>query len=177
LGFLNNKYQFVFLLSFLKFEIVLSIAGFWVVSFRSTHLVRDELQQTGKDNSSAIQADLATNLGVLFNLRSLYFATDEITGKYFNSFVQYPLFTKSDIQALKWIPRVSEEQLEEHEAPVPDESFSGYQIVERQDSGGMTRTISRREHFPVGFVKPFEENERAFLMAVPPRSRRLVIEP
>jgi len=69
LGFLNNKYQFVFLLSFLKFEIVLSIAGFWVVSFRSTHLVRDELQQTAKDKSSAIQADLDTNLGVLFNLR------------------------------------------------------------------------------------------------------------
>ena len=106
LGFLNNKYQFVFLLSFLKFEIVLSIAGFWAVSFRSTHLVRDELQQTANDKSSAIQADLDTNLGVLFNLRSLYSATDEITGKYFNSFVQYPLFTKSDIQALKWIPRV-----------------------------------------------------------------------
>ena len=141
MGFLNNKYQFVFLLSFLKFEIVLSIAGFWAVSFRSTHLVRDELQQTEKDRSSAIQADLDTNLGVLFNLRSLYSATDEITGKYFNSFVQYPLITNPDIQALKWFPRVSEEQLEEHQAPVPDESFSGYQIVERQDSGGMTRAI------------------------------------
>ena len=82
--------------------------------------------------------------------------------------MQYFLPTNPDIQAMKWIPRVSEEQLEEHEAPVPDESFSGYQIVERQYSGGMTRTISRREHFPVGFVKPFEENERAFLMAVPP---------
>ena len=176
LGFLNRKYQFVFLLAFLKFEIVLSIAGFWAVSFRSTHLVRDELQQTAKDKPSAIQADLDTNLGVLFNLRSLYFATDEITRKYFDSFVQYPLFTNPDIQALKWIPRVSEEQLEEHETPVSDESFSGYQIVERQDSGGMTRAVSRRENFPVGFVKPFEENERAFLTAVPPRSRRLVIE-
>ena len=73
---------------------------------------------------------------------------------------------------MKWIPRVNEEQLEEHETGVPDESFSGYQIVERQDSGGMTRAVSRREQFPVGFVKPFEEKERAFLMAVPPRSRR-----
>ena len=101
MGFLNNKYQFVFLLSFLKFEIVLSIAGFWVVSFRLTHLVRDELQQTAKDKSSAIQADLDTNLGVLFNLRSLYSATDEITSKYFNSLVQYPLSTNPDVPALE----------------------------------------------------------------------------
>ena len=172
MGFVNNKYQFVFLLSFLKFVIVLSIAGFWAVSFRSTHLVRDELQQTEKDKPSAIQADLNTNLGVLFNLRSLYSTTDEITRKYFDPFVQYPLSTNPDIQAMKWIPRVNEEQLEEHETGVPDESFSGYQIVERQDSGGMTRAVSRREQCPVGFVKPFEEKERAFLMAVPPRSRR-----
>ena len=172
MGFVNNKYQFVFLLSFLKFVIVLSIAGFWAVSFRSTHLVRDELQQTEKDKPSAIQADLNTNLGVLFNLRSLYSTTDEITRKYFDPFVQYPLSTNPDIQAMKWIPRVNEEQPEEHETGVPDESFSGYQIVERQDSGGMTRAVSRRKQFPVGFVKPFEENERAFLMAVPPRSRK-----
>ena len=75
------------------------------------------------------------------------------------------------------MPRVSEEQLEEHEKAVLDESFSGYQIVERQDSNGMTRAVSRREQYPVGFVKPFEANEGAFIMAVPPRSRRLVIEP
>ena len=76
--------------------------------------------------------------------------------------MQYFLPTDPDIQAMKWIPRVSEEQLEEHETAAPDESFSGYQIVERQDSGGMTRAVSRREQFPVGFVRPFEENERAF---------------
>ena len=156
----------------MKFEIVLSIPGFLAVSFRLTHLVLDESKQTAQDKPSAIQADLDTDLGVLFNLRSLYSATAEITRKYFISFVQYPLSTNPDIQALKWIPRVSEEQLEEHETPVPDDSFSGYQIVERQDSGGMTRAVSRREQFPVGFVKPFEENEGAFLMAVPPRSRR-----
>lgn len=177
LGFLNNKYQFVFLLSFLKFEIVLSIAGFWAVSFRSTHLGRNESKQTTKDKPSAIQPDLGTNLGVLFNLRSLYSATDEITSKYFNSFVQYPLSTNPDIPALEWIPRVSEEQMVEHESSVTDESFSGYRIVERQGSLGMTRAISRREHFPVGFVELFEGNETAFLMAVPPRIRKLVIEP
>ena len=60
--------------------------------------------------------------------------------------------------------------------PSPMKAFPGYQIVERQDSNGMTRGVSRREHFPVGFVKPFEANEGAFIMAIPPRSRRLVIE-
>ena len=72
MGFLNNKYQFVFLLSFLKFETVLSITGFWAVSFRLTHLVLDESKQTAQDKPSAIQADLDTDLGVLFNLRSLF---------------------------------------------------------------------------------------------------------
>ena len=63
----------------MKFEIVLSIPGFLGVSFRSTHLVRDELQQTAKDKPSAIQADLDTNLGVLFNLRSMTIAQIPIT--------------------------------------------------------------------------------------------------
>ena len=45
--------------------------------------------------------------------------------------MQYLLSTNPDIPALEWIPRVSEEQLEEHETAVHDESFSGYKIVER----------------------------------------------
>ena len=71
MGFLNNKRQYVFMLSLMGLGLVVSIAGFFAVQSREDYLARDDFEQTAKDKVSEIKNDFEANLEVLHSLRSV----------------------------------------------------------------------------------------------------------
>jgi len=149
------------MLSLLGLGIVLSIAGFVAVQSRENHLASDVFDQAAKGKVVTIKNDFDTKIDVLHNLRSLYSSTDVVTRDQFNSFVAHPLATNADIQALKWVPRVSSGDRIAYEKSVQIDGYPGYQIVESDESGVLGPAAIRREHYPVHFTEPLLGNEAA----------------
>ncbi len=159
MGFLNNKRQYIFVLSLMGLGLVVSIAGFFAVQSREDYLARDDFEQTAKDKVSEIKNDFEANLEVLHSLRSLYSSTDVVSREHYNSFVARPLSTNRTIQALEWVPRVSAEERLAYEEAAQLDGYAGSQIVQREESGGFVAASARREHFPVYYVEPSLGNE------------------
>ena len=69
--------------------------------------------------------------------------------------------TPTSIQALEWIPRVSEDQRQSFERTISAETGAQFEIRERNASGELEAPASRAEYFPVTLVEPLAGNEAA----------------
>jgi signal transduction histidine kinase len=91
-----------------------------------------------------------------------YFAATPLMSRHgFHEFTTPLLERHLPIQALEWIPKISREDRERHEASAVEEGLAGYRIKEATDSGSLTNASEREEYFPVFYVEPLEGNRPA----------------
>jgi diguanylate cyclase (GGDEF)-like protein/PAS domain S-box-containing protein len=90
-------------------------------------------------------------------LKGLFDSSQFITAQEFHSFTQPILNRNQDIQALEWISFVPSEQREQFENPENE----GLIIREPNHKNEMIPATERSEYFPVTYVQPLVQNERA----------------
>ncbi len=95
------------------------------------------------------------------HILSFYAASQFVDRDEFKAFVTPILESNSFIQALEWIPRVSDDQRVKFENLAKKDGFPDFQITERLEPGGMVQAGSRPEYFPVFYLEPFIGNETA----------------
>ena len=90
-------------------------------------------------------------------LKAFFDASTEVTESDFEIFANSLLKRSSGINALEWIPRVSNVEREQFE-----NSWRGKaSITEPGPDGNMVRAESRSQYFPIRYLVPYKGNERA----------------
>ena len=117
----------------------------------------DRLANTQMD---AISDQVTLSLTSLRSTRGLFDSSTFVSRSEFKTFFE-SLNTGASIQALEWIPRISNEERPQFEADVRRSGFADFSISERQSHGAMVTASIRGEYFPVHFVSPAEGNEAA----------------
>ncbi|MBN1006429.1 EAL domain-containing protein [Amphritea pacifica] len=149
-----------------KWAIVLPMSGLLmviVILFLITRNYEEQeralkFKQEVEQLHSNMKVRLDGGIEVLFSLRSLFQSSTSIGAADFHSFTLHMLQRYPEIQALEWIPRIPDGLRSEYEAS----AVIPLTIVELGDSGKLVSAPQREVYYPVTYVEPFVENERAF---------------
>jgi serine phosphatase RsbU (regulator of sigma subunit)/integral membrane sensor domain MASE1 len=157
-----------------SFAMVLTILAF--VNIRSSRNSQIQAEFTRK--TQVMAASLANTIesyfDVLYTIKSLFDSSEKVERHEFQVFVQRLFDRHSGIQALEWVPRVTQSQRSFYEAAVRHEGFLKFQITERQGQGQMVPAAQRGEYFPVNYVEPYTGNELALGFDLASNSERLI---
>jgi len=97
-------------------------------------------------------------LETLNALKSFFDASEDITPGEFQIFTQAALIKFPGIQALEWIPRISQEQRAEFERALPD----GRTISRLDNQGTVGKATTQPEYYAIRFIEPSTDNTVAF---------------
>jgi CHASE1-domain containing sensor protein len=114
-----------------------------------------------EDRFDELQSDLQLSVVRVTSLGAFCNSAYPVTRTSFDTFT-VPLISGSDaaIQALEWVPRVSQNERAEVERSARAAGFPEFEIRDRLQQG-MVRSGDRAEYFPVLWVQPYKGNEPA----------------
>ena len=157
----NLLYRYIPLVLLICIGIVSSVLLF-KLSFRYEQAqLQEDFEKAAEDRISILKRRIEENIYTVERIADFYAGSQKVEWKEFRAFVQAPLARHSGIQALEWIPRVTDRQRVAYETAAQKDGFSNFQITERQSQGYMVRANKREEYFPVYFVEPYIGNEMA----------------
>jgi len=111
--------------------------------------------------NASVKRTIEEHVEVLTAIGALYDANDTVDRKQFTRFVRPLLQRHPGIQALEWLPRITDARRDEWEQSIRAEGLEEFRITERSPEGNMIRAARRSEYFPVVYVEPMTDNSLA----------------
>jgi diguanylate cyclase (GGDEF)-like protein/PAS domain S-box-containing protein len=112
----------------------------------------------------ALQHSLSQQVEINRNLKALFDSSATVTAKEFHSFTKTVLSDHPDIQALEWIPRITDDQRALYEQHL------GSAIQVASDQPRLKPAPPQAEYFPITYLEPYLGNERARGLDITSRS-------
>ena len=139
----------------------ISISLFFVIRGYETAKTENDFKLLALDRANSIGREIENNEEALNSIYSLFSSSEYVTRDGFSGFCKNILSYHTDIQALEWIPRISNQQREDHELMAQADGYPDYQIARMLSQGGVVRADEGEEYFPVYYVEPYIGNEVA----------------
>ena len=111
--------------------------------------------------ASRLETTLRSDREVVQSIASFWAASTEVDRNEFHVFTASALSRHPHIQALEWVPRVTEERRAEYEAAARADGLGDFQFTERSEQGQLVRAVARPEYYPVYYVEPLAGNQSA----------------
>ena len=108
-----------------------------------------------------LERTLTAGLGNLHSIESLFSSQHDVERKQFHVFVQHLLLQSRAIQALSWVPYVTDEARSTFESQARRDGDPDFQFTEMNSDFSLTPARHRSEYFPVTYIEPLAENEKA----------------
>jgi len=155
-----RQFRFVFLIVAIG-GVIATLAGGYVREIQNQKH-RNQLASSTKAGADAIAFSFQQNLNHLEALHAYFDTNSNVSRGQFSRFTRRLLENTSDIRALEWIPRVSAGQRKALEETTRFHGYSDFNFLELGADGEMITAGDRAEYYPVLFVEPFAENQKAF---------------
>jgi len=170
----SSRRQYLGLAIIFGIGLLVSVQLFLTAKQYEHERINSQFLEAAKDRVTLLQQEINASLYEVESLGAFYSASDNISRVQFRAFVQPFLAHNPAIQALEWIPRVTDAQRPQHEFNAQQDGIATYQITQRQAQGAMVRADTRDEYFPVFYVEPFASNEAAVGFNLASSATRLV---
>ena len=121
---------------------------------------RANFNRSAQERLSIIETNITLTLDNLVASSAFFDASRQIDRADFRSLVAPIIGRNPAIQAMEWIPRVTNEALSRYEQEAHDDGLSTFRISERAN-GQMVPVAQRPAYFPVFYVEPMRGNEKA----------------
>ncbi len=110
------------------------------------------------------------------SLQDFYHASDEVTRNEFGIFVKRVLKGNPGLQALEWVPKVTNDTSSRFVDAARRDGLHNFEIKEKDSQGKLISRSDQTEYFPVYYVEPYHGNEPAlgFDAASEPRRRAIL---
>ena len=154
------KQRIILLAGIAAVGVSLSLLSFYSLQQHSYQRHHEVFLRQANSQLSRITQHLDWQKDAVIMLSAFFRAADDVDRQSFQRFVSPMLMNHSSIQALEWIPLVSDKQRASIEAQAQRYS-SAFQFTERDENGAMIVAADRDEYFPVFFVEPLAGNEAA----------------
>ncbi|MEW6113108.1 MAG: CHASE domain-containing protein [Thermodesulfobacteriota bacterium] len=118
-------------------------------------------ERAAEARSVAVKEEIDKDLMRLQSLAAFHKSSERITRQQFQTFAQTLSKDGGGIQALEWIPRVSDAERARYEEEARLEGFPNFRITEMNAEGKLIPAASRPEYYPVFYVEPYAGNEAA----------------
>jgi CHASE1-domain containing sensor protein len=123
-----------------------------------------EFRQRATLGATALQRSMQEHLEVLYGLAALYATAAQplnLNREAFRELTKGPLKRYPGVQALGWIPRVSEVEREAYLAAARKDGLGDFQIVEWTPKMQMVRAPRHDMYYPIFYIEPLEQHRAA----------------
>ena len=127
----------------------------WAIQSR-----REHFRRLANEEIHEIQTRILTALESVRAVRGLFYASHDVERTEFRAFVE-SLEMAESVQALAWVPRVSNDLRPEYEKAGQKSGFPSFKFTERNSEGAMVESDDREEYYPVFYLEPYLDNEEA----------------
>ena len=141
--------------------ILLTAAAFITRRRMENQRIEVEFKRQSTALASGFQRLLEGQLDGLRSLASFDTASINVQRDEFQTFAASVRADLHYIQALEWVPRVTDADRLEHERAARDEGYPQFHFTERNRAGELVPASRRPEYFPVYFLEPTGGNEAA----------------
>lgn len=158
--------------AFMVVGLILSTGAAIAARYAETQAIEIEFRADVLSLAGDLERELALNFEAIRGLALLFGAGWDPDDEEFRAVAGQTLDRYPDIQALEWVPIVTDAARETYLAN-RRRSVPGYVITERDLDGNMVPAAGRPDYFPVHLVEPLAGNERAlgFDLGSNPRRR------
>lgn len=166
----------VFLLKTMKLKIaVLPLFVFISIVILSFTVYQSSLQQQDKavqrefiaetdKRYNALAHAMQAKLDIARGLQAFFYAQDSVSRSEFKIYAQTILAKHTDIQALNWLPRVTDEQRLEFETAIQAEGFNPFQILDRVPPKQLILAKKQAVYYPIKYSESIYANKIEVLL-------------
>ncbi|MBV1889452.1 MAG: CHASE domain-containing protein [Gammaproteobacteria bacterium] len=141
--------------------ILLSLLGF----FLANSVEQQRIEATFAADAQNIATSVSRSVGDVGNhlraIEAFYHGSESVTRDEFAEFSRALMSGSQSVQALEWIPRVTDSGRLEFETAAALDGLIDFQFTEYSSGGELVRRSVNSEYFPVYFVEPVAGNETA----------------
>ncbi len=98
---------------------------------------------------SSIQEQILISKNFIRGIESMFYSSDLVTRKEFNSFCKNYIVGESAIKLVEWQPRVLSSQRDAFEKSARRDGLKGFYFFEVDENGKQIPALERKEHYPV----------------------------
>lgn len=149
---IKNKYK-LYVSLIIILGLVLSISISYIIHNIEEKNIKSEFQNVVDTQIKSFHREISVNLETLYTLSILYNNNQIPSKKQFSHEAKRIIQRHNAIQALEWIPIVSNEQREFYE--------KDFLLTEQSANLEMLRVRNKDRYFPVYYVEPLLNNEKA----------------
>ena len=125
---------------------------------------QDEFRQRATMGATALQRSMQEHLEVLYGLAALYATAAQplsLNREAFRELTKGPLKRYPGVQALGWIPRLSDTEREAYVAAARKDGLGDFQIMEWTPKMHMVRAARHDVYYPIFYIEPLEQHRAA----------------
>ncbi|MBI2950308.1 MAG: CHASE domain-containing protein [Verrucomicrobia bacterium] len=122
--------------------------------------IRTEFDRRVENHMRALQNRINSHGELLLALRNLFRYSTDVSREQFGEVARDLINRNPGIQALKWVPRVPASERPAYEAAGRSDSLTNYQFTEFGLNRQLIAAQPRREHYPLHYIEPIQENRR-----------------
>jgi PAS domain S-box-containing protein len=130
---------------------------------RETEIARltEEFNRRAAGRHALIKEGLRGYEECIYNLRSLFANSDEVTPEEFNSAAIDIRSRRPDIQAIEWVPVVSSAERTKIELFARQQISPDFTVKDRSPDGHWSPAATRDIYYPILYINPIKGNEAA----------------
>ncbi|WP_108649324.1 CHASE domain-containing protein [Dongshaea marina] len=132
----------------------------WSFYHQETRSIVAQFRNDVDDKIAAIELEIDIDFEAVYAMRGLFNTIPNVSDGEFQSMAREVLRRHKEIQALEWVPRISEVQRPEF-VTQRRASFSNFELTEFNDQGLLVPAAKREIYYPVLYVAPMVGNEVA----------------
>lgn len=136
--------------------LALSLFSFLHHNFQET--IYNKFRASVQNHLEAIFHGSQPYLEMLYGIRAGFYSSQYVDRNEFRLLVERLIQKLPGIQALAWIPKISDEQREQYESDVPDAVKEDFFLFELDDKGNVVAADNREWYYPVYYVEPLAMN-------------------
>jgi len=138
--------------------VALSTAAFLAALGWEREYIRAQFERDATDRIAALAREIDQHALVLDCLGGLFDASEKVERAEFRAFTDPILWQHAGVQALAWVPRVSEAERKTLEHAAQQDGLADFTITERDNQGRLVGAARRSEYFPIYYVQPYADN-------------------
>ncbi len=131
-----------------------SVAAFFAVRWWEYQDIAKAFQLTAEDRALAVKGTFETETAMLDLVRSSLEGDPQVRRREFHWLVAPFLSRSRSIEAVEWVPRVTDSDRAKFVAEARREGIEDYRITEMGGDGRMRPASKRNEYFPICFIGP-----------------------
>jgi CHASE1-domain containing sensor protein len=139
----------------------LGLTAFFRLQQLQRENVETEFYAKAFDLSLVMERGIQSEVEILYSMRGLFDASDNVSRDEFLIFVDPILTRHANIQALEWIPKIATHERGAYVDQARSDGLEGFSIRELGADGNMAVAGERDFYYPVYYVEPLSKNKKA----------------